>query len=336
MDSSGQLPIEQPTPSRQKSRSGWKIFWGIVTALSILANIFLFFMLIAVSMFAFAGLGGKNFYIEDVIEKGPSTDKIVVIHLDGIINESLSQEIANQIKQVTEDAAVKGLIISINSPGGTVSASDQIYYEILKYKQLTSRPVIAFMHGLAASGGYYASAACEKIIAEPTVITGSIGVIVNYFVLEQLLEDKLGIQPVVIKSGLRKDWPSLFHKPSDEQLKYLQEKIISPAYNRFVNIVANSRKALTVEQVKELADGSIYSADEALDKKLIDSVGYFDEALDTIKSLAGISQAKVVEYRKPFSWGSLISMKADSVLRIDTSTMNKLSTPDILYLWSIH
>lgn len=115
------------------------------------------------------------------------------------------------------------------------------------------------MQGIAASGGYYTSVACDKIIAEPTTITGSIGVISLYLVVQELLEHKLGILPVVIKAGAKKDWPSYFQAPSEEQLQYLQNKLVNPAYERFVQIVAEGRNAtLTESQVRQLADGSIF------------------------------------------------------------------------------
>jgi len=339
MEPSGQMPFEQITaPKQRKGWGGWKILWGLITALSILANVVLFGLLFFVLTFAISGVSGRDYYQEVVIQKGPflDNDKIVVINLEGVIDENVSRDISVQLKQATADRKVKGLIISINSPGGLVSASDQIYNEIHKFRHESGIPVVAFMHGVAASGGYYASVACEKIVAEPTTITGSIGVILNYFVLQDLLEGKLGIEPVVIKSGLRKDWPSIYRKPSNEELKYLEDTLVVYYYQRFVDIVAESRKALSVEQVRGLADGSIYSADKACKEKLIDKVGYFDEAVGEVLRLAGLESAKVVEYRHPFSWVNLLNMKADNVLKIDRSTLTELSTPQIMYLWSIH
>ena len=112
--------------------------------------------------------------------------------------------------------------------GGTVSGSDRIYNDIRKFRSQSGKPVIAFMESVAASGGYYTSVACEKIIAEPTTVTGSIGVIAKYFVLEELLESKLGIKPVTVKSGKRKDWPSSTRMPDAEELKYIDDKVIQP------------------------------------------------------------------------------------------------------------
>jgi protease-4 len=232
---------------------------------------------------------------------------------------------------------VKGLIIRVYSPGGTVSGSDRIYNEIMKYKDKTGKPVVAFMQSVAASGGYYVSAACDKIVAEQTAITGSIGVIFGHFVLEKLLEEKLGIEPVVITAGRKKDWPSPFEPITLEQRQYIEDKLIKPAYERFKEVVASGRKkaALTPEDVNRLADGGIYWAKEAHDEKLIDKVGYLDEAIEQVKSLAGIEKAHVVEYRKPFSLAGLLSLRSGNTLRIDRTTLYELSQPQLLYLWTI-
>ncbi|MFB0524074.1 MAG: signal peptide peptidase SppA [Phycisphaerae bacterium] len=324
-----------PTVKAPSKAIGWKVFFGIILALSIIANIALVLMLIwVVAIFA---AGQRGVFAEEVIRKGPARTKIAVISVEGIIHGERAKDVGRQLKAARRDNRVKGLIVRVNSPGGTISGSDQIYKEILKYRQEEKKPVIAFMQGMAASGGYYTSVACEKIIAEPTTITGSIGVITLYFVLQELLEDKLGILPVVVKSGLKKDWPSSFQAPTEEQLQYLQDKLIDPAYKRFVQIVAEGRKSsLTVDQIRELADGGIFGAQEALEEKLIDEIGYLDEAIELVKSLAGIEKAQVVEYRKPFSLASFLSYRNRDALKINTDTLYELSTPRILYLWTAY
>jgi protease-4 len=191
------------------------------------------------------------------------------------------------------------------------------------------------MEGMAASGGYYTSVACEQIVAEPTTITGSIGVMFGHFVLEQLLEEKLGIEPVIITSGRKKGWPSMFQAFTDEQRQYVQEKLIAPAYKRFVQIVDEGRPSLTLAEVEGLADGGIYGAQDALEEKLIDKIGYFDEAVELVKSLAGIEKAQVVQYRKPFSFARFLSYQSRSSFKLDRTTLYELSMPQVLYLWSI-
>jgi len=274
-------------------------------------------------------------FAEEVLIKGAASKKIVVVRLQGIIDGAQSQKFKKQFKAIKADKNVKAVIIRTVTPGGTVSASDQIHNEIMKFRAETNKPVVAFMQTVAASGGYYTSVACDKIIAEPTVITGSIGVIMNNIVIKNLLEEKLGIQPVVIKSGPKKDWPSMFSETTDEQKEYLMAKLINPAYKRFVTLVAEGRKELTVDQVEQLADGSIYGAKEAKDEKLIDEVGYFEEAVKLTEKLAGIKGARVVEYNRLFSLSTLFGAETKTKLwEIDHNTLHELTTPQLMYLWN--
>lgn len=318
-----------------KKRTGWKIFWGIITALSVLANIALFLMLIGLA--AIFVTGQKDSLTEEVVQAGSRTSKIAVITLQGIIDDEQAENVYKQIKFARQDKQVKGLILRVNSPGGTISGSDQICNEIRKYRKEEDKPVVAFMQGVAASGGYYVSVGCDKIVAEPTAITGSIGVIAGHFVLQQLLEEKLGIQPAIFKSSEKKDWPSPFRPVTEEQRQYIQDKLISPAYNRFVQVIAEGRgESLTLDDVKRLADGSIYGAEEALSEKLIDKIGYIDEAVEEVKSMAGIEKAQIVEYHKPLSLAYLLSSRSGNLLKIDKSTLYELGTPQVLYLWSLY
>jgi protease-4 len=323
-------------PVTMRKGAGWRIFWGIVTALSVMANIALVLMLIGVVTVFAVGRSG-SMLSEEVIREGPARAKIAVIAVEGIIYGELSKDVYQQLEKVRQDRHIKGVIIRVDSPGGLISSSDQIYKEILKYRQQEGKPVVAFMQDIATSGGYYTSVACDKIIAEPTALTGSIGVIMGYFVFQELLENKLGILPVTIKSGKKKDWPSSFQVPTEEQLQYLENKLITPAYERFVQVVAEGRKgSLTLDDVRRLADGGILGAQEALNEKLIDEIGYLDDAIGLVKSMAGIKEARVVEYRKPFSLASFLSYRAKSVLKIDRTTLYELSTPQVLYLWSAY
>jgi len=324
-----------PPAKTPRKGSGWRIFWGIILALSVMANIALFLMLMGV--IALFATGSRGILTEEVIRKGPRKNKIAVISVEGIIYGEQAKNVYRQLNAARQDRSVKGLIVRVNSPGGTISGSDQIYREILKYRKETGKPVIAFMQGVAASGGYYTSVACQKIIAEPTTITGSIGVISWYFVVKELLEKKLGILPVVVKSGEKKDWPSSFEEPNEIYTQYIQDKLIKPAFERFVKVVAEGRKdSLTLDKIRELADGSIYGAEEAKKENLIDDIGYLDDAIELVKKLAKIDRARVVEYRKPFSLTSFLSYRKPNFLKIDRTTLYELSTPQVLYLWSAY
>jgi protease-4 len=316
-----------------KRGSFWKIFWGIFTGFSVLVNIIL--VLLLISMVAVAITKGGVGLIEKQVRKGDAESKIAVINIRGVIDDENFVKFEKQIKTAQKDKAVKGLIIRINSPGGSVSASDRIYHEIRKYRSDTNKPAVAFMQQLAASGGYYAAAGCEQIVAEPTAITGSIGVISGYAVVQGLLEEKLGITPVIVKAGEKKDWPSSFRPASPEQKEYLQERLVQPAYQRFVEIIDDSREQLTAEEVKKIADGSIYQAQQALELKLIDDVGYMDKAIETAEKSAGIENAKVVEYEQPFSLKQALSPSFGGAFNIDSSKIFELATPKIMYLWTI-
>jgi protease-4 len=329
------IPCQVP-PQNPRKTSGWRIFLNVLLGLSIAANVIMFLIVLGVGIVAITGdglTGGKKEFLENILVDGPHTKKIAVINLYGIIQDDLSEEVRLQLKTAAEDSYVKGVILRIASPGGTVSSSDQIHYYVSNLRQQTGKPVVAFMQTIAASGGYYSAVACDRIIAEPTVITGSIGVIMNHLVIKDLLELKLGIQPEVLKSGPKKDWPSMYAPMTEEQKQYLNEKLITPAYERFVSLVSEGRKnTLTPEQVRLLADGSIYSADEALHNGLIDEVGYFEAAVDATEKLADISDARVVEYHRPLSWLSELGAKSQVPI-IDSKMLEKLVVPQLMYLW---
>jgi protease-4 len=322
------------TPPPRPRVSGWRILWGFFFVLSVLANIGFFLLLLGiVAVFA---TRQTRLYEEAVVREGPADAKIVMINIEGLMYDELAENVYRQLQSARNDRSVKGVIVHVNSPGGTISASDQVYQEIRKYRRDKGKPVIAFMQSTAASGGYYASVACDEIIAEPTAITGSIGVLMGHFVFGELLENKLGILPVFLTMGEKKDWPSSFRPPSDQELQYLRDRLLKPAYDRFVEVVQEGRaKVLSADQVKALADGSIYVAPQAMDVGLIDKVGYLDDAIDLVKSRAGIQQAQVVEYRRSFSWSSLLGVRKSNtgVFKLDRTTLYQLSTPEVLYLW---
>ncbi|MFH1616124.1 MAG: signal peptide peptidase SppA [Planctomycetota bacterium] len=318
----------------RKKISIWKILGRIIFALSVLANIVLLFALFALAAVFLTGKAGT--LIEEVIQPGPSSAKIAVINVAGVLDDENADKIIKQIKASEKDGSVKALILRVNSPGGGIAASDRIYNEAVQYRRKMNRPVVAFMQQVAASGGYYVSVAADEIIAEPTAITGSIGVIAQMFVLKELLENKLGIQPVTMIVGDKKAWPNPFAPITEEQKKYLDERILTPAYNRFVGIVAERRKMIDPNDIKRLADGSIYNADSAVQEKLIDEIGYIADAVVKAKELAGIKDARVIEYQKPFSMARLLGSETSSLFRFTRNSLNELNCPQVMYLWSVY
>ncbi len=324
-------PVYQAPPRRF---GGWRFLGRLLFGLSILVNIGLFLLLISAVVIIATGGGG---IYRTVLREGPRDSRIAVINIGGIIDSGQAEEVYRQIEAARQDRATKGLIVRIDSPGGTISASDRIYREILDCRKVKGLPVVAFMQGTAASGGYYASVACEKIVAEPTTITGSIGVVMMHFVFQNLLENKLGIQPVFLTMGDKKDWPSSFRTPTKEELTYIHDRLLEPAYQRFVSVVKEGRQdVLAPTEVEKLADGSIFVADRALEEKLIDKIGYLDDAIATVKALAGIENAQVVEYRRPFSLTSFLNAKGTQIPKLDHKTFFEFGTPQILYLWNAY
>lgn len=325
-----QSPAYTPKPAKV---GFWRVFSMILLILSILANGFLVLAIIGMGVMM-AGSKSTDTLIETVVSEGNRNQKIAVISIEGVIDGAMSDWATQQIEAAEDDPKVKGLIVRIASPGGGVSASDRIHYAIGRYKEHTGRPVLGFMHTIATSGGYYSAVACDAIMAEPTVITGSIGVIMNHLVIKDLLEQKLGITPVTLKSGLRKDWPSLFSDTTDEQKQYLDEKVIQPAYERFVGLVAEGRRhKISDAQVRRLADGSVFSADEAVENQLIDEIGYFDHAVDAISKMAAVTNPTVVEYSEELSLWSMLGAQSQSGIKLGAELLNKLLTPQVMYLW---
>jgi protease IV len=250
-------------------------------------------------------------YEEKLVLNDPSTPlKIAIIDVDGIIDDEAEDSflrsrdstivsVVEKLKKAEADPDVKAVILRVDSPGGSVTASDVLYEEIRSFKARKSVPVVAAFMGVAASGGYYISCACDRIVAHPTTITGSIGVIGLHVSLAGLLE-KVGVKVEALKSGAHKDTGSVFRDLSDDERKLLQA-MIDDMHGRFVGVVARGRQAVMTEaQARELADGRIYTADQALKLKLIDRIGYLKDAVDEAKTLAGMKGAKLVIYtRRP-------------------------------------
>lgn len=243
---------------------------------------------------------------EVVLIKSPAKEKILILDVTGLISTTLNpglferegdilSRIYYRLEKASEDKRVKALILRLDTPGGEVTASDILYNEILRFKEKTSIPVVGLMMGLATSGGYYVASACDYVIAHPSTITGSIGVISIFPNLQELFT-KIGIKVTVIKSGKMKDSGSVFRDLTEEEKKIFQG-VIDELYKRFLDVVYQKRKdSFSFEKLKKIADGRIYTASQAHRLKLIDEIGYFDSALKKALSLAMIKDAKVIAY----------------------------------------
>ena len=217
-------------------------------------------------------------------------DSISVISLNGVIGEEESSlgtsssgitisDVKTLLNEAKSDPS-KALIIEINSPGGAVEPTQEIYDAIESFKKETGKKVYVWMRGEAASGGYYISCAADKIIAMPTTLTGSIGVIMELVNYEGLLE-KIGVKEVVIKSGKFKDMGSPVREMTPQEKKMLQD-IIDETYQQFFSVVENARK-IPVSQLKEIAQGQVFTGIQAKKLHLVDAIGNFQFVVDTIK-----------------------------------------------------
>jgi protease-4 len=241
-------------------------------------------------------LGAAMFILLKMV--GPSSrlsfgEKIGVISVEGAILDS--QTILSQLVSFKEDKDIRAVIIRINSPGGAVAPSQEIYREIQKTSQV--KKVVASLGSVAASGGYYVAAAADHIVANPGTITGSIGVIVEFVQIEDLL-NKIGVGFEVLKSGQFKDIGSP-HRKLTPQDKAVIQGLIGDIQEQFVQAVAEGRK-LPVEKVREIADGRVFSGEKAKALGLVDGLGNFQDAVETTKEMAGIrGEAELVYPKKP-------------------------------------
>lgn len=283
---------------------------------------------------------------------GSGKEKILIIDVSGIISEErkrglagLSEEpdmvarIKEELKMAARDKHMKAIILRINSPGGTVTASDMIYHELEQFKKKTGMNIIACIMDLGASGGYYVAVSADKIIAHPTTVTGSIGVIMLNLSVEGLLQ-KIGVKDASIKTGEHKDMGSPLKTMTNEERRIFQG-VMDTLYERFLTVIAENRKDLALEKLKTLADGRIYTAQQALEHGLIDQIGYLDEAVLLAKKATSLDKARVVIYHRPGIYKNNLYSQLNqggfgtiNLLNIDLKTFVNSGTPSFMYLWA--
>ncbi len=271
---------------------------------------------------------------------GEGRDKILLLDLAGFISSQdrdpplggrkqpgLLARVREELDRARGDSSVKAVVLRINSPGGGVTASDVLYHELQQFKRDTGVKILAHIMDLGTSGAYYASLAADRITAQPTSVTGSIGVIMFRLDATGLMQ-KVGVQSIEISSGDRKGMGSPFRALAPEERAIFQN-IIDSLDDRFVGIVAEARK-IPVDAVKKLADGRIYTSREALDAGLIDGIGYLEDALADARKLANIERASVVTYFRPGEYrANLYSL---NLINIDMGVLAEPGT-HFLYVW---
>lgn len=323
-------------PPRRRARGGRIVLILVLVALLVAIGVLCAWFLISAVTgnhpTSLVKMAVKRPYQEAVVGGDESSaNKIALIYLTGIITydpvtdlfgraasgepEGMVGEMKSQLRQAASDKSVKAILIRMDTPGGEVTASDDLHHELLRIRQ--QKPVVVSMASLAASGGYYVAAAADHIVASETTLTGSIGVVISTLTFEETLK-KIGVKPVIFKSGKYKDMLSPMRGPSPEEAALLQELVMLD-YERFLDVVARGRIRAHNEKHSEsdiaafkeqlrggLADGRVLIGKQAREGGLVDSLGFFDDAFERAKEIAKVSDARLVQYFRQISFRDLL------------------------------
>lgn len=273
---------------------------------------------------------------------GSGAAQIAVIPVHGAISSGMGaglfsvpdtvESTRGYLERAAKDDDVKAVILEIASPGGEVTACDLIHGALAKFRTETKKPIVAYLEGQAASGGYYIAVACQKIVCYRTTITGSIGVRMDFWNVADLAA-KHGVQQYSITSGENKDMLPFARKPTEESLA-IARGMVDDMYARFLEVILAGRAGLTKDALLPLADGRILTAQQALDGKLVDAVGTFDDAVAEAKKMAGLTEATVVRFERQIGlFGPL--MQAAAADRGPSAVLRELqdaAAPRLLFL----
>ena len=321
--------------------------WIVIIALAATLGLSLILNLAAVGMISGGTASADGEWGEDEFPQftethsyGSGTTKVVRIWFAGILTRQLDagwlgtsdpvEDCLRQIRAARQDDKVAAIILEVDSPGGEVTAADEIHRELMLFKESDpGRKIAVLVHDLAASGGYYISLPADRILAQPTALVGSIGVILQTLNIQGLSE-KIGVTDTTIKSGKNKDMLNPFHPVDPEEIALLQESV-DAMHDRFVDLVAQGR-GLKKSDLKPLADGRIFTADDALKHKLIDGSGYWDDVMDETAALLGVEEIRVVTYQAEQSFFDRL-LGARGPLPGLKSLLSAAGVPRRHYLW---
>ncbi len=282
---------------------------------------------------------------EVVVRESPrwfERNRIALVDVSGFIGMDRSwllggttvADIKEKLDRAAADRRVKAVILRIESPGGTASASDVVYREVLRFREETGKPVVASLMGTAASGGYYVALGADRIVASPTTVTGSVGVVLYLLNVEGLF-GKLGVKSDVIKSGAKKDIGSPMRSMTPEERGIL-EGVITALFDRFIGAVRSGRPAMSEEDIAAVSDGRIVTAEQALELNMVDRIGYLDDAISEAMALADIAHADVILYRPFPHYNANIYAappSSEGLAEQGLELLLRRSGPAFLYLW---
>lgn len=347
----------QTTTGKRKSNTGLWIFIGVLGLA--LAGTLALCALLAMSSFVSrasalgAASGSGNMFhrqrpvdeeprLTEVWSYGRGTAKVIRIPVQGVIMREQEgglfdvpvdrvEGILAQIRAAKNDDDVQGIMLEVDSPGGGVTPSDEIYAALKDFKESDDkRRILVFMRDLAASGGYYVAMAGDWLLAEPTTIVGSIGVLMGSFNAKGLAE-KVGIRDVTIKSGRNKDMLNPLADIDTNQVALLQAMIDS-TYERFFGIVKENRQ-IKEATLRELADGRVFDAPHALKLKLVDQIGYWDDAVDKMAELLGEKDVKIVRYEMRVNILDRLLGAEARMPALSLEGLREAARPKMQYLW---
>jgi protease-4 len=285
--------------------------------------------MLAVILVLFLGILAFASRGEDSSSEVFSTQKVAIIPIEGEIFEA--RETIDALHRYADNATVKAIVMRINSPGGAIAPSQEIYEAVRSTRSRSGKPIVASLDNVAASGGYYIASACDRIVSNPGSITGSIGVILEWMNTKDLIT-WAKLKPEIITSGALKAAGNPYTDLTDAERAYLQG-IVLQLHGQFVRAVAAGRKGkMTVEDVSKIADGRVFTGEQALELKLIDEIGNLDDAVTAAAKLAGVSGTPGTIYPKKRKPGlfDLLSDSADSETALGRIFSRR---PRFLYRW---
>jgi len=266
---------------------------------------------------------GKSI-LPELLEAGK--EGVAIVRVEGPILDSY--ETVEELKAFADDPLVKAIVIRIDSPGGGVAPSQEIYNAVKRVRREHNKTVVASMGTVAASGGYYIAVATDRILANPGTLTGSIGVIMQMANFQELLE-KIGVKSVVVKTGKFKDLGSPF-RPMLEEERQLLESVMNDTLSQFIEAVADGR-SMDAAEVEQLADGRVFTGRQAKSVLLVDEIGDLQDAIKLAGELSGIEGTpRVMETTKPFSFQEFL--ESNFLGNVRALTPSRFSAP-LLYLW---
>ncbi len=269
-----------------------------------------FLIILSLTLFAFIGLSGDGSLLWTGMGK-----RVAIVDVHGIIQNS--SEVVRQLRKYAKDGSIPAVVVHIDSPGGGAAPSQEIYEEINKLRE-KGKKVVASMGSLGASGGYYVACAADTIVANPATLTGSIGVIFQFPVAEELFK-KIGVKFEVVKRGEIKDVGSIARSMTKRERESLQS-VVDDTYEQFVAVVAESR-GMEKENVLKIADGSIFTGRQAKELGLVDELGNLQDAIKIAGEMVGIEDfpKTIKERKKRISWFDLLTQKVNDLLKLDES-----------------